>query len=83
MTSMQRSLHLPVSSLNWVISFYALTFGGLLLAGGRAGDLFGRLRVFRTGLVLFTLASMAGGFAPNQTVLVTARIVRPVPLYVP
>ena len=81
--SMQRSLHLPVSSLNWVISFYALTFGGLLLAGGRAGDLFGRLRVFRTGLVLFTLASMAGGFAPNQTVLVTARIGRPVPLYVP
>ena len=74
--SMQRSLHLPASSLNWVISFYALTFGGLLLAGGRAGDLFGRLRVFRTGLVLFTLASMAGGFAPNQTVLVTARIVQ-------
>ena len=74
--SMQRSLHLPVSSLNWVISFYALAFGGLLLAGGRAGDLFGRLRVFRAGLVLFTLASMAGGFAPNQTVLVTARIVQ-------
>ena len=74
--SMQRSLHLPVSSLNWVISFYALTFGGLLLAGGRAGDLFGRLRVFRTGIVIFALASAGGGFAPNETVLITARIVQ-------
>jgi EmrB/QacA subfamily drug resistance transporter len=74
--SMQRSLHLPVSSLNWVISFYALTFGGLLLAGGRAGDLFGRLRMFRTGIVIFALASAAGGFAPNETVLIAARIVQ-------
>src|SRR5271163_5203259 len=55
--TIQRSLHLPASSLNWVISFYALAFGGLLLVGGRAGDLFGRLRVFRTGIVVFTCAS--------------------------
>ena len=48
--SMQRSLHLAASHLNWVISFYALAFGGLMLAGGRAGDLFGRLRVFRVGV---------------------------------
>ena len=74
--TMQRSLHLPASSLNWVISFYALTFGGLQLAGGRAGDLFGRLRLFRAGIALFTVASMAGGFAPNETVLITARIVQ-------
>jgi EmrB/QacA subfamily drug resistance transporter len=74
--TMQRSLHLPASSLNWVISFYALAFGGLQLAGGRAGDLFGRLRVFRTGIVVFVLASMAGGLAPNETVLITARIVQ-------
>src|SRR6516162_4311300 len=47
--SMQRSLHLATPNLNWVISFYALAFGGLLLAGGRAGDLFGRLRMFRAG----------------------------------
>src|SRR5215470_12823974 len=72
--SIQRSLHLPAASLNWVISFYALAFGGLLLAGGRAGDLFGRLRVFRIGIAVFTCASMAGGFAPNETVLITARI---------
>src|SRR5260370_35443893 len=63
--SMQRSLHLPTSHLNWVISFYALAFGGLLLAGGRAGDLFGRLRVFRAGIVGFTPASLAGRFAPH------------------
>jgi EmrB/QacA subfamily drug resistance transporter len=74
--SMQRSLHLATSSLNWVISFYALAFGGLLLAGGRAGDLFGRRRVFRTGVLLFTLASLAGGFAQNGTALVTARVVQ-------
>jgi EmrB/QacA subfamily drug resistance transporter len=74
--SMQRSLHIATPHLNWVISFYALAFGGLLLAGGRAGDLFGRLRVFRAGLVVFTLASMAGGFAPNETVLITARLVQ-------
>ena len=63
--SMQRSLHLATSHLNWVISFYALAFGGLMLAGGRAGDLFGRLKVFRLGIAVFTLASLAGGFAPN------------------
>jgi EmrB/QacA subfamily drug resistance transporter len=74
--TMQRSLHLSASSLNWVISFYALAFGGLLLAGGRIGDLFGRLRVFRCGISLFALASMAGGLATNETVLVTARVLQ-------
>src|ERR1022692_3044401 len=48
--SMQRSLHIATPHLNWVASFYALAFGGLLLAGGRAGDLFGRLRMFRAGI---------------------------------
>src|ERR1044071_7476486 len=74
MPGIQRSLHVPTSSLNWVISFYALTFGGLLLAGGRAGDLFGRLRVFRAGIALFALASMAGGFARSDTALIVARV---------
>src|SRR5580693_9294702 len=74
--TIQRSLHVPASSLNWAISFYALAFGGLLLVGGRAGDLFGRLRVFRIGIIVFALASMAGGFAPDGTALVAARIVQ-------
>src|SRR5262249_40393946 len=70
---MQRSLHIAAPHLNWVASFYALAFGGLLLAGGRAGDLFGRLRMFRTGIIVFALASMAGGFAPDGTALLAAR----------
>jgi EmrB/QacA subfamily drug resistance transporter len=74
--SMQRSLHIPPSHLNWVASFYALTFGGLLLAGGRAGDLYGRLRLFRVGIVVFALASMAGGLAPDATTLLIARLVQ-------
>src|SRR6266566_3212444 len=74
--SMQRSLHLATPHLNWVISFYALAFGGLLLAGGRAGDLFGHRRVFRFGLAVFALASMAGGFAPDGTALLAARVVQ-------
>jgi EmrB/QacA subfamily drug resistance transporter len=74
--SMQRSLHLATSHLNWVISFYALAFGGLMLAGGRAGDLFGRLKVFRLGIVVFTLASLAGGFAPNGPALIASRVVQ-------
>ena len=74
--SIQRSLHLATPHLNWVISFYALAFGGLMLAGGRAGDLFGRLKVFRLGIVVFTLASLAGGFAPNGAALIAARVVQ-------
>jgi EmrB/QacA subfamily drug resistance transporter len=74
--SIQRSLDVPTSNLNWVISFYALSFGGLLLVGGRAGDLFGRLRVFRAGIALFTLASVSGGFAPNETALIVSRVVQ-------
>ena len=72
--SMQRSLHIATPHLNWVASFYALAFGGLLLAGGRAGDLFGRLRMFRLGIIVFALASMACGFAPDGTALLAARI---------
>src|SRR5215472_4397243 len=74
--SMQRSLHIATPHLNWVASFYALAFGGLLLAGGRAGDLFGRLRMFRIGIIVFALASMAGGFAPDGTALLAARIMQ-------
>src|SRR5262245_15788929 len=74
--SMQRSLHIPTPHLNWVASFYALAFGGLLLAGGRASDLFGRLRMFRVGIIVFALASMAGGFATHGTALLAARLVQ-------
>src|SRR5216683_4392632 len=55
--SIQRALHFTPTGLEWVINAYALTFGGLLLLGGRAGDLFGRRRMFVIGIVLFTLGS--------------------------
>src|ERR1700756_1598764 len=51
------------NGLEWVVNAYALTFGGFLLLGGRAGDLLGRRRVFLGGILLFALASLAGGFA--------------------
>lgn len=74
--SMLRGLHMQMPTLNWVISGYALTFGGFLLVGGRTGDLLGRRRVFRVGLVLFALASVAGGLAPNENVLIITRLVQ-------
>ncbi len=58
----QRALGFSGTGLEWVVNAYALTFGGLLLLGGRAGDLLGRRRVFIAGLLLFSAASLAGGF---------------------
>ena len=56
-------LHLPDSSFTWVINGYLLTFGGLLLISGYAGDCFGRKRMFLAGVVIFTIASLLGGLA--------------------
>jgi EmrB/QacA subfamily drug resistance transporter len=69
-------LHFSASSLSWVVNAYALTFGGLLLLGARAGDLLGRRRVFMSGLILFTAASFLGGFAQNPAELLAARAVQ-------
>lgn len=72
--SIQRALHFTPTSLEWVVNGYALAFGGLLLLGGRAGDLFGRRRVFVVGVLLFTLGSLAGGFATTSGWLIAARV---------
>jgi EmrB/QacA subfamily drug resistance transporter len=72
----QGALGFSGSGLEWVINAYALAFGGLLLLGGRAGDLLGRRRMFITGLVLFSAASLAGGFATSQAWLLAARAVQ-------
>ncbi|MFL6072002.1 MAG: DHA2 family efflux MFS transporter permease subunit [Mycobacteriales bacterium] len=68
-----RELHFSESGLQWVVTAYGLTFGGLLLLGGRAADLLGRRRIFMTGLTVFTLASLACGLAGNDAFLIVMR----------
>lgn len=72
--SIQRALHFSAANLEWVVNGYTLAFGGLLLFGGRAGDLFGRRRMFIIGIALFTIGSLAGGLATNSAWLVAARV---------
>ena len=72
----QAALGFSGSGLEWVINAYALTFGGLLLLGGRAGDLLGRRRMFIVGLLLFSAASLAGGLATSPAWLLAARAVQ-------
>jgi EmrB/QacA subfamily drug resistance transporter len=71
--SIQTDLGFSQEDLQWVISAYALFFGGFLLLGGRAADLLGRRRVFLVGIVMFTLASLASGFAWSEGALIGAR----------
>ena len=72
----QTALGFSDTNLEWVVNAYALTFGGLLLLGGRSGDLLGRRRVFIAGILVFSLASLLGGFATDQAWLLTARAVQ-------
>ena len=72
----QQALGFSGSGLEWVVNAYAVTFGGLLLLGGRAGDILGRRRVFIFGLLLFSVASLLGGFANSEAWLLTARAVQ-------
>jgi MFS family permease len=69
----RRDLGMTETNLQWVVTVYVLAFGGLLLLGGRAGDLFGRRRMFRLGLTLFTTASLLCGLAVNDVWLIAAR----------
>src|SRR5262245_21301679 len=71
----QRALGFSGNGLEWVVTAYAVTFGGLLLLGGRTGDLLGRRKIFIGGLLLFSAASLLGGFATSQAWLLTARAV--------
>jgi EmrB/QacA subfamily drug resistance transporter len=74
--SIRDDLGFDESSLAWVVNAYTLTFGGLLLLGGRLGDLYGPRRLFLFGIGLFTLASLACGLSTSQSMLVTARAVQ-------
>ena len=72
----QNALHFSGTNLEWVVNAYTLVFGGLLLLGGRSGDLLGRRRIFITGLLVFAGASLAGGFATGQAWLLAARAIQ-------
>jgi EmrB/QacA subfamily drug resistance transporter len=72
----QANLHFSATSLSWVLNGYTLTSGGLLLLGGRAGDILGRRRMFIAGISLFTLASLAGGLSTTASLLIAARVLQ-------
>jgi EmrB/QacA subfamily drug resistance transporter len=74
--AIRHALDFSESGLQWVVNAYTVTFAGFLLLGGRAADLLGRRRVFVAGLMLFSLASLAGGLADSRTVLIVARLVQ-------
>jgi EmrB/QacA subfamily drug resistance transporter len=74
--TLQKSLHLKVSELEWVVTGYALTFGALMLTGGKLADLFGRRLIFVVGLTIFTLSSLGCGLAGSASVLIGARVVQ-------
>ena len=71
--SIQKDLGFSERNLQWIVSAYALLFGGLLLLGGRVADLLGRRRLFIGGLIVFTLASLASGLAWSEAALIGAR----------
>jgi EmrB/QacA subfamily drug resistance transporter len=74
--SIERELHMPQDMVQWIVTGYAISFGGLLILGGRAADLFGRRRMFISGLVAFALASLAGGLARDPALLIAARVIQ-------
>jgi len=74
--SIERDFGVTTSVVQWVVTGYAIAFSGLLILGGRAADLLGRRRMFIVGLVVFSLASLAGGLAGDPVLLVASRIVQ-------
>src|SRR3954463_15568670 len=74
--SIRQDLGFSATSLAWVVNAYMLTYGGLLLLGGRLGDLYGHRRLFLGGLTLFTVASLVCGLAGSQGFLIAARAVQ-------
>jgi EmrB/QacA subfamily drug resistance transporter len=68
-----RDLDIAQANLSWIVTGYALAFGGLLLLGGRLGDLYGRRRVFAAGLIIFAIASLVGGVAQTEVMLLASR----------
>lgn len=76
LSSIQRELGVSAATVQWVVTGYAIAFGGLLILGGRAGDLYGRRRLFLAGIAVFTAASLAGGLARDPVLLIASRVVQ-------
>ena len=74
--SVQHELGFSTTAVQWIVTAYAITFGGLLILGGRTADLFGRRRTFVAGLLVFTAASLSGGLAHDQVLLIASRAVQ-------
>ena len=74
--SIQRDLHVATTTLQWLVSAYAVAFGGFLLLGGRLADVHGRARLYRIGLIVFVVASISGGLAVEPGLLITSRVVQ-------
>ena len=74
--SIQHGLHVATTTLQWLVSGYAVAFGGFLLLGGRLADAYGRARLYRIGLVMFVVASIAGGLAVEPGLLIASRVVQ-------
>ena len=74
--SIQKDLHFSTENLQWIVSGYALTFGGFLLLGGRAGDLLGRRRLFMAGLAFFSVASLLCGLSVSSGMLIAMRLLQ-------
>ncbi|WP_062428810.1 MFS transporter [Herbidospora daliensis] len=72
----QEELGFSPGGLSWVMNAYMLAFGGLLLLGGRAGDILGRRRALMAGVLIFTLASLLGGFAPGPEAMIASRVLQ-------
>jgi len=76
LASIEREFGFTASAVQWIVTGYAIAFGGLLILGGRAADTFGRRRMFMIGLAIFSAASLAGGLAHDPVLLVTSRVVQ-------
>jgi EmrB/QacA subfamily drug resistance transporter len=74
--SIQDGLHVATTTLQWLVSAYAVAFGGFLLLGGRLADVYGRARLYRIGLIVFVVASISGGLAVEPDLLITSRVVQ-------
>ena len=74
--SIENGLHVSTTTVQWLVSGYAIAFGGFLLLGGRLADVFGRAKLFRIGLVVFVAASIAGGLAVEPALLIASRVVQ-------